>query len=60
MASKNVLREAINKLEAANMTLREKLHETSDKGKKNTIEKEMAKNQAMILDYNFRLEQEND
>lgn len=58
MASNNVLNEAINKLEIANMTLRKKMHDTNDKTKADVYHKEIIRNQAMILDYKFRLEHE--
>lgn len=56
MASKNVLAEAITKLTNANATLREKMHTFSDKKKVDECLKEITRNEAMILDYKFRLE----
>ena len=54
MASKNVLREAINKLVSANAILLEK--GMKDKANAENYRKEIAKNQSMILDYKYRLE----
>ncbi len=56
MASKNVLAEAITKLVNANTALREKIHTLSDKKKADECLKEITRNEAMILDYKFRLE----
>ena len=56
MASKNVLAEAITKLVNANAALREKIHTLSDKKKADECLKEITRNEAMILDYKFRLE----
>jgi hypothetical protein len=56
MASKNVLSEAITKLVSANVVLREKLRTLSDKNKADECLKEIKRNEAMILDYKFRLE----
>ena len=56
MASKNVLAEAITKLVNANAALREKIHTLSDKKKADECLKEIKRNEAMILDYKFRLE----
>jgi predicted P-loop ATPase/GTPase len=58
MASKNVLAEAITKLVNANAALREKMHtfSISDKKKADECLKEITRNEAMILDYKFRLE----
>ena len=58
MASKNVLTEAINKLVNANIILTEKINKTSDSSKIEELRKEISRNQAMILDYKFRLEYE--
>ena len=55
MASKNVLSEAITKLVSANVVLREKLRTLSDKKKADECLKEITRNEAMILDYKFRL-----
>ena len=56
MASKNVLSEAITKLVSANVVLKEKLRTLSDKKKADECLKEITRNEAMILDYKFRLE----
>ena len=56
MASKNVLAEAITKLVNANADLREKKNKKSDKKKADECLKEIKRNEAMILDYKFRLE----
>jgi cell division protein FtsB len=56
MASKNVLAEAITKLVNANAALREKIHTLSDKKKADECLKEIKRNEAMILDYKFRLD----
>ena len=60
MASKNVLSEAIKKLEATNITLLEKINNTSDKKVKENYRKEITRNESMILDYKFRLEHSNE
>jgi len=54
MATKGVLTEAVKKLEHANMVLREKLSDTP-KADKDKILNEIARNDSMILDYEFRL-----
>ena len=54
MATKGVLTEAVKKLEHANMVLREKLSK-AQKADKDKILKELARNDSMILDYEFRL-----
>lgn len=54
MATKGVLTQAVKKLEHANMILREKLSKTP-KGDKDKILKEIARNDSMIMDYEFRL-----
>lgn len=56
MASKNVLAEAITKLTNANAALREKMYKFPDKKKADECLKEITRNEAMILDYKFRLE----
>jgi len=55
MASKNVLLEAIRKLEINNMLLREKLSTVKPSDKKNIL-KNIAKNDSMILDFKYRLD----
>jgi soluble P-type ATPase len=54
MATKSVLKEAIRKLEITNMNLRKKLS-TAPEDKKNKILEELARNDSMILDFNYRL-----
>lgn len=56
MASKNVLSEAINKLVKANTILREKMTKTSKQSEIDKYQKDITKNETMILDYKFRLE----
>ena len=56
MATNNVLNEAIKKLSQANVVLREKINRTCDKAHAEKYKQEMTKNQAMILDYQFRLQ----
>ena len=57
MATKGVLTSAVDKLERANMALRQKLSTVHDKDKENVL-KEIARNDSMILDYQFRLKNE--
>ena len=54
MATKGVLTQAVKKLEHANMILREKLSK-AQKADKDKILKELARNDSMIMDYEFRL-----
>lgn len=54
MAQKGVLLEAIRKLEVNNMELRKKLSEAANKDK-DTILKQITRNNTMILDFQFRL-----
>jgi hypothetical protein len=54
MATKGVLTQAVKKLEHANMILREKLSK-APKADKDKILKELARNDSMIMDYEFRL-----
>ena len=54
MATKGVLETAIKKLEINNMKLREKLSEVKGE-KKEKILQEIARNDSMILDFNYRL-----
>ena len=58
MPNKNVLETAIRKLTEANHSLMKKMSETNDERKKEKYSKEITKNNAMILDYKFRLENE--
>lgn len=60
MVNKNVLKSAIEILTNTNKSLSNKLKATSDKKEKEKIKNEMARNQSMILDYNFRLKKENE
>ena len=55
MATKNVLLEAIRKLEINNMLLREKLSTVKPSDKENIL-KNIAKNDSMILDFKYRLD----
>ena len=57
MATKGILTSAVDKLERANMALRQKLSTVHDKDKENVL-KEIARNESMILDYQFRLKNE--
>jgi cell division protein FtsB len=57
MATKGVLTCAVDKLEQANLVLRQKLSTLQGKDKENVL-KEIARNEAMILDYQFRLKNE--
>lgn len=56
MASKTVLTEAINKLIKSNMALRAKISESADEAAKKEWAKEITRNESMILDYRFRLQ----
>lgn len=56
MASNGILLEAIRKLEINNMELRNKLSDPN--ADKDTILKEIARNDSMILDFKFRLKYE--
>ena len=56
MADKNVLETAINKLVKANMLLRKKISESTDKENLQELTKEIMKNEAIILDYKYRLQ----
>jgi hypothetical protein len=58
MAKKSVLIEAINLLEKANNTLRYKISAEKNSAKSQQMCKELQKNESMILDYKFRLENE--
>ena len=57
MAKKSVLEEAIKKLEHSNNVLRQTLHTTHGKEAK-AISENIARNDSMILDYQFRLKTE--
>lgn len=54
MATKGVLMEAIRKLEINNMELRKKLNLAHGKDR-DAIASKMARNESMILDFQFRL-----
>ena len=54
MATKGVLKEAIKQLEKTNVSLRIKLS-TAKKADRQKILDELARNDSMILDYQFRL-----
>ena len=56
MATKGVLSEAINKLMIANNTWKEKLYKENNKEEIEKIKKNIQANNAMILDYKFRVE----
>lgn len=58
MASKQVLITAIEKLKEANSRIFEKCCKVSDEKTKEKLRGDIAKNNAMILDYQFRLENE--
>lgn len=60
MVNKNVLKSAIEILTNTNKSLSDKLKTASSKKEKEKIKNEMARNQSMILDYNFRLNTENE
>lgn len=56
MTDKNVLETAISKLVGANMLLRKKISESTDKEKSQEWTKEIMKNESIILDYKYRLQ----
>ena len=60
MASKKVLKLAIQQLQIKNKNLQEKKKNAISKAEKMQIDKQIASNNSMILDYEFRYEQEND
>ena len=57
MATKGVLIAAIRKLEHANRSLRFRLGTAHNKDKEDILNK-ISRNEAMILDFNFRLKHE--
>ena len=57
MATKGVLKEAIRKLQHANVVLREKAYKAHGKDKTRILS-EISRNESMILDYEFRLKNE--
>lgn len=58
MATKSVLKIAIDKLETVNKDILRKIAEESDKPKIQVLKQELQKNESMILDYKFRLKYE--
>jgi hypothetical protein len=60
MENKNVLKEAIKKLVSTNLSLQDKLMHFEDKKAKERIKNEIIRNQSMILDYQYRVESENE
>lgn len=60
MVNKNVLGKAIEVLTNTNSTLTNKLKETTNKKEKEKIKNEIKRNQSMILDYQFRINFENE
>jgi hypothetical protein len=58
MATKSVLKIAIDKLETVNKDILRKIAEESDKSKIQVLKQELQKNKSMILDYKFRLKYE--
>lgn len=57
MATKKVLKEAIRKLELNTKELMDKRAKTKDPSEHEAISRLIAKNDSMILDYEFRLSQ---
>lgn len=55
MAKESVLKEAINKLQYNTMVLKEKRTKCSTKKEVNEIDKQIAQNDSMILDYEYRI-----
>lgn len=55
MAKESVLKEAINKLQYNTMVLKEKRTKCSSKKEVNEIDKQIAQNDSMILDYEYRI-----
>jgi hypothetical protein len=60
MVNKNVLEKAIEVLTNTNSTLTNKLKEIANKKEKEKIKNEIKRNQSMILDYQFRINFENE
>jgi len=58
MENKNVLKDAIKKLISTNISLQDKLTHLEDKKAKERIKNEIIRNQSMILDYQYRVENE--
>ena len=55
MATKKVLEEAIKKLTYNSLVLKEKRKKCSNKQQVEEIDKQLAQNESMILDYQYRL-----
>lgn len=55
MAKASVLEEAIKKLKYNSMVLQEKRSKCTNKQQVNEIDKNIAQNESMILDYQYRL-----
>ena len=55
MAKESVLKEAINKLQYNTMVLKERRTKCSSKKEVNEIDKQIAQNDSMILDYEYRI-----
>lgn len=58
MATTRVLKEAIKKLKYNNLVLKEKRTKCSNKQQVEEIDKQLAQNESMILDYEFRIKKE--
>ncbi len=58
MENKNVLKDAIKKLISTNLSLQDKFMHLEDKKAKERIKNEIIRNQSMILDYQYRVENE--
>ena len=58
MAKKAVLIEAVRKLEILNQELREKISKNTLKKGVENLTQQIARNEAMILDYKYRIEHE--
>ena len=58
MASTKVLEEAIKKLKYNSMVLLEKRSKCSSEAQVKEIDKQLAQNDSMILDYQYRLKKE--
>ena len=58
MATEGVLKEAIKKLKYNSMVLLEKRSKCSTNTQVNEIDKQLAQNKSMILDYEYRLKKE--
>lgn len=57
MATKSILKEAIKKLEKNNKLMLARLSKTKDENKLNELSNVIARNNSMILDYEFRLKE---